>query len=191
MRRLTLCLALVLSLALVSSAAAKEVVGAKVCGAADCRDVKDERAMAAYAEGGPPSDPPEKASGWYRVELTVRGDGERITFATTVVPDAGLQRAENGTWMSVPQTALADVRRVARALEPFPAAQLGSLDVKLPEARVDQVFNPAADAAAASDGGSATWPWILGAAVLLGGLAALLVPRLRRGPGGSPEPAEG
>src|SRR5687768_13260372 len=99
MRRLTLCFALVLPLALATSVAAKEVVGAKVCGASDCREVKDERAMAAYAEGGPPTDPPDQASGWYRVELTVRGDGERITFATTLVPAAGLMRGEDGTWM--------------------------------------------------------------------------------------------
>jgi hypothetical protein len=191
MRRLTLCLALMLPLALASSAAAKEVVAAKVCGASDCREVKDERALAAFHEGGPPTDPPDEASGWYRADVTVKADRENFTFAITIVPHAGLIRGEDGGWMPVSDTAVAQFRRVTRSLEAFPAAKLTGLDEQLPQARVDQVFDPARESGAASEGGSPAWPWIAGAALLLGGLALLLLPRLRRGPGGSPKPVEG
>jgi hypothetical protein len=186
-----LCFALLLPLTLATGAAAKEIVGAKVCGASDCRQVKDERALAAFHEGGPPTDPPDEASPWYRAEVTGKADRERFTFAITLVPDAGLIRDEAGGWAPVSDAAVAQFRRVTRTLEPFPAVKLDGLHAKLPEARVDQVFNPAADSSPASDGGAAAWPWIVGAAALLAGLAWLLVSRLRRGPGGAPEPVEG
>jgi hypothetical protein len=191
MKRLVLCLAVVLPFALVGEVAAKEVVSAKVCGASDCRVVKDRGALLALHEGGAPTDPPAAGS-FFRAELTVRGDGERITFPVALVPDAGLVRggteAEGYTWMPVSDRAVREIREVTAGLEPFPATRLAGLDAPgLPEARVDQVVLPPATESR-PDGGLHLWPWLAGALAALG--AAVLVRRWRRSPG-SPEPAEG
>ncbi len=194
MKRLSLCLVLVLPLALAGAAEAKELVSAKVCGASDCRTVEDREALGALAEGGPPTGPPA-ASGFYQVDLTGRGDGELFTFTVVLVPDAGVMRggteAEGYTWMPVSATAVREFRRMTRGLEPFPEAKLAGLDVRPPEARVDEVVLPPAEPES-SGGGAPVWPWIvLGLAAL--GLLAFGVTRLRRpAPSpGPPEPAEG
>jgi hypothetical protein len=194
MKRLTLCLALVLPLALAGAAEAKEVVSAKVCGASDCRTTKDRDVLVALSEGGGPAQPPGAGS-FYRVELTVRGDGELFTFPVVIVPDAGLMRggteAEGYTWMAVSPKAVGEFRQIARGLEPVPAARLAGLDVRLPGARVDEVVLPPAEPDSGGSGDPA-WPWIVvGLAAL--GLLALAVARLRRPrpTPGPPEPAEG
>jgi hypothetical protein len=194
MKRLTLCLALALPLALASAAEAKELVSAKVCGASDCRTVEDREALAALSEGGGPTEPP-KASAFYQVDLTGRGDGERFTFTVVIVPEAGLMRggteAEGYTWMPVSPDAVREFRQMTRGLEPFPAAKLAGLDVRPPEARVDEVVLPPAEPDAGG-GGAPVWPWIafgLPALALLA-LAAARLRRPRPSPG-PPEPAEG
>jgi len=193
MKRLTLCLALVLPLALAGVAEAKKPVSAKVCGGSDCKTVKDREALMALTEGGPPTDPP-KPSGFYRVDLTIRGDGELIRFPVVIVPDAGLVRggteAEGYTWMPVSAGAVREYRRITRGLEPLPAAKLGGLDVSLPEARVDQVVLPPAEPEAGGGGGAPVWPWIVFGPPALA-LLALAAVRLRRPSPGPPEPAEG
>jgi hypothetical protein len=194
MKLLTLCMALVLPLALTSVAEAKKPVSAKVCGASDCKTVKDRDALLALIEGGGPTEPP-RASPFYRVDLTVRGDGELFTFPVVVVPEAGLLRggteAEGYTWMPVSAKAVREYRRITRGLEPVPAAKLAGLDVRPPEARVDEVVLPPAEPDPGG-GGAPVWPWIVFGLPALG-LLALAVARLRRprpSPG-PPEPAEG
>jgi hypothetical protein len=189
MRRTTLCLAVAMLAAPVGDAAAKEIVAAKVCGASQCRQVDDERALAALSEGGPAAPGPKGVSGFYRAKLTVAGEGEdRFRFELAVVPAAGMLRAEDGTWMPVSETAAAQLRRVTRGLEPIPAAKLGSLAGPEPvEARVDEVVVADPD----PSGSSPWWPWALGGAALVAGLLLLPVRRRRRGAGGSPKPAEG
>src|SRR5918999_5031407 len=143
MTRSTLCLTLVLSLILAAEATAKEVVAAKVCGASYCREVRDEKSLLALHEGGPPADPPDKASAFYRAELTVKGEGnDRFNFEVVLAPRLGLVRGDNGdgtfAWMPVSDTAIIQFRRMTRGLEPIAAAKLHGLGpVKLPEARVD------------------------------------------------------
>jgi hypothetical protein len=192
MKRLSLCLALVLPLALAGPAEAKKVVSAKVCGASDCRTVDDRDSLTALAEGGTPTDPPAAAP-FYRVELTVLGDGERFTFPIVIVPDAGLVRggteAEGYTWIPVSAKAVGEFRRITRGLEPAPATKLSGL--RPPEARVDEVVLPPAEPES-SGGGAPAWPWIaFGLAALA--LLAIATARLRRSSPspGPPEPAEG
>jgi hypothetical protein len=188
MKRLALCLSLVLSLVFAGEAAAKKVVSAKVCGASDCRTVKDREALLALQEGGGPTDPPD-AGAFFRAELTVLGDGERFTFPVAIVPEAGLIRggteAEGYVWMPVSDKAMVELRDVTRGLEPFPPAKLQGIDP--PEARVDEVVLPPAADTAPSDG-APVWPWIVAAVAALGVVG--LLRRWRRSPG-SPEPAEG
>jgi hypothetical protein len=194
MKRLTLCLALVLPLMLAGAAEAKKVVSAKVCGASDCKTVKDRDALVALTEGGGPTEPPS-ASPFYRVELTVRGDGELFRFPVVIVPDAGVMRGGNEvegyTWMPVSAKAVGEYRRMTRGLDPLPAAKLAGLDVRPPEARIDEVVLPPSEPESGG-GGAPAWPWIVfGLAGL--GLVAIAAARLRR-PSPSPappEPAEG
>jgi hypothetical protein len=192
MKRLTLCLALVLPLSLAVAAEAKEPVSAKVCGGSDCRTVKDREALMALSEGGPPTDPP-KPSAFYRVELTIRGDGELFRFPVVIVPDAGLMRGgtevEGYTWMPVSASAVRQYRRMTRGLEPLPAAKLQGLDVRLPGAQVDEVVLPPSEPESGG-GGAPVWPWIVFGLPALG-LLGLAVARLRRPSPGPPEPAEG
>jgi hypothetical protein len=168
MRPLTLCLVLALPLALCPQAAAKEVVSVKVCGISECERLTDRQALLAFQEGGPPTNPPSKASAFYRAELRVRGEGDDVfRFSIAVVPDAGLLRGEDGTWMPVSNQAVAQFRRVTRGLEPFPAARLGGLDSGRVEARVDEVVMPPEDVSRPAPGNAPVWPWILGGLALL------------------------
>jgi hypothetical protein len=175
MTRPILCLTLVLSLIVAAEATAKEVIAAKVCGASDCREVRDERSLLALHEGGPPTDPPEKASTFYRAELTVKGDGnDRINFEVVLVPHLGLVRGDNGdgtfAWMPVSDGAIVEFRRMTRGLEPIAAKRLDGLGpVKLPEARVDEVVVINDESSTGASGEGPVWPWIAG------GLAALIV----------------
>jgi hypothetical protein len=175
MTRLTLCLTMLLSLVLAAQAAAKEVVAAKVCGAFDCREVTDKKSLLALHEGGPPTDPPDKAVGFYRAEVTVKGEGDdRFTFEVALLPGTGLIRGTNddGTfsWWSVSDTAVARVERMTRGLAPIAAEKLDGLgDPGLPQARVDEVVNIAGEPATAGSGEAPAWPWIAG------GVAALIM----------------
>jgi hypothetical protein len=196
MRRLIACLALALPLMPAAQAAAKELVSAKVCGASDCREVEDRSLLAALADGGPPTPPPAKASAWFRVDLTMRGDGEDFTFSIAIVPDAGLIRgqSEDGTyyWMSASEDAARTVRETTRGIEAFPAAKLGGLDAPDPsKAQVSEVV-VIGPPEAASDGRSSTLPWVLGGLVAAASLtAAATVFARRRRRGLPPHPASG
>jgi hypothetical protein len=180
MKRLTPCLVLVLALALAGGAAAKEIESAKVCGASDCRTVTEHKALVALSRGGPPADPPDAAA-FFRVQLTMRGDGERATFPVAIVPAARLLRdgntADGYRWFHVPAGVVREYRRITRGLEPLPASKLRGLSPR--KARVDEVVLPPEQPEPTTS--SLAWPWIVsglaGAAVLL-----LAVGRLRRRP---------
>jgi hypothetical protein len=194
MKRLTTCLALLIFASLAATAAAKEVVAAKVCGASDCRDVKDRDALAGLAEGGMPTDPPAAAP-YYRMTLTIQGDGELVRWAVVVVPSEGVMRggteAEGYTWMPMPRQSIRTIRRVTEGLDPAPAAKLGGLDVKPPGAQVDQVVVIGDEPEGSGGDGAPLWPWLVFGSVGLG-LVALAVVRFRRRPRPGPaQPAEG
>jgi hypothetical protein len=179
-------------------ATAKEAVKAKVCGASDCREVRDREQLLALMEGGAPTDPPDQPAGWFRAEVTVRGDGENFTFPVAIVPEARLLRGENedGTynWMPVSGAALRAYREMTRGLEPLPAASLRGLDAsELQRARVSEVF----EVAPSEGAGNGSFPaWLvagIGAIALLAAALALVLARrrgvrLRLWPPGSTRP---
>jgi hypothetical protein len=174
MKRFTVCLALLIISAPAATAAAKEPVRAKVCGANDCREVKDRQALLALVEGGAPTDPPGAGAPRYRARVTVRAEDERFTFPLVIVPSEGLLRggteAEGYTWMPVSDYAVRQYRRITRGLEPFV---------------------PAAGDTASDDGGTPLWPWLVFGIPALA-LVALAVVRFRRRPRPGPaRPAEG
>ena len=189
MTRITLCLTMVLSFILAAQAVAMEVVAAKVCGASDCREVKDGSSLLALQAGGVPTDPPAKASAFYRAELTVSGDGgERFRFEVALVPKAGMVLGTNddGTfnWMPVSDAAVARFRRMTRGLEPIAAKKLDGLDPSdAPQARVDEVVSFPQDAGTAAGGDAPVWPWVAGGAAALLIVALALGSRLRGVPG--------
>jgi hypothetical protein len=104
-RRLAAFAVTVATLALAAPAAAKEVAAAKVCGASECRDVEERKLLAVLPSGGDPTNPPSHPSGgWYRVTITIRGEGAFDRFTVAALPDAGYLRAyDEGagryTWM--------------------------------------------------------------------------------------------
>jgi hypothetical protein len=175
-------------LALASPAAAKEVSSAEVCGANGCHAVKDRALLAALPDGGPPAPPPTHPSGWYRATLTISAEGARDRFAVAVLPVSRYirGRGELGaryTWMHMSDRTARAYRRIARGLEPFPAATLRGLHQRPIAARVDEVVGPPADPRRSS---GFPWLWTLlgiGAVAAAGGIVAL-----RRG--ATPRPAE-
>jgi hypothetical protein len=192
MRRLTICLGLVLSLALASDAAAKEVVAAKVCGPEDCRETHDRNTLTVFTEGGAPTDPPSHGSAWYSVRVTIEvEDGNRDSFPMAVLPGAGLMRGgdatEGYTWFHLTPAGMRRYRALTHQLAPFPAAKLRG--VGPPKVRVDEVvLGP--QQPAASGGGASPLPWIGGGVALLAAGLALLLRRRGRGLRW-PRPSEG
>jgi len=175
MRRLAISVVLALSLS-PAGALAKEPVSAKVCGASDCRTVKDRQALMALIEGGGPTDPPKDAAGWYEVVMTIEGDqGRHDTFPLAIVPSEGLMRggdAEAGyNWMSVTSAGAREYRRVTRGIAPFSARSLEGLG--RPQAQVDEVVLPPAEPKA-EGGGSSPLPWIAGGLLSVGLAGAVL-----------------
>src|SRR5215211_6398717 len=163
-----------------AQASAKEVAKAKVCGPSDCREVKDhDQRLALIEGGGPPTAPPPNASPWYRAVVTIRGEGERSTFTTALLPAAGLVRGESEyggyTWMPIAKESASAVREMTRGIQPFPAAKLRGLDPDAPKAT--------------SDGGSSALVWLLGGLAAAAGLAATAIYFVRRRRGLPPSPA--
>lgn len=179
MRRLAIFIGLTLSLVPAGAALAKEPVRAKVCGASECRTVKDKDALMALTEGGPPTNPPKHGAAWYSVLVTIQiGDNEFDHFRSAIVPSLGLLRGDDSTggyvFMPATDRALRGYERVTRGLEPLPATRLKGVGTPKPqvEAQVDEVVPPPAEAK--PDGGSSPLPWIAGGVVLLGLAVALI-----------------
>ena len=154
---------------------ATEISSAKVCGASECREVSDPEAATALAVGTdrPWTDAPMRGLPWYKSTLTIRAEdgGEVLTdrVSVTVVPSAGLMRAEDGfTWVTLPSESEEAYAKLTAGLTPRPARTL------LPAARVDEVFDPASAATPASDG-SNVWIVALGGGVLAALMAGLLL----------------
>ena len=184
MRRLTLCLGLVLSLALASDAAAKEVVAAKVCGPKDCAETHDRDTLTVFTEGGAPTDPPSRGGAWYSVHVTVEvEDGKRDTFPMAVLPRAGLMRGGDGSggysWFHLTPASARRYLALTHDLAPFPAGKLSGIGP--PKVRVDEVVLPPREPAASDGGGASPLPWIGAALVVLAAGLALLLWRRRGG----------
>jgi len=91
--------------AIPAEAPAKEVKSATVCGAAGCKRSADTTAVAAAVEnGGPPTSPPRHGAAFYRVTVHIKGDPE--LFRLLVAPGIGQVRGPDGTWFSLPESAV-------------------------------------------------------------------------------------
>lgn len=162
-------------LILAPQAAAKAITNAKVCGAGECRDVKDRTLLFAMPDSGDPTQPPRNPSGgWYRTTFEIDAEGHHERFTVAAIPGAGYVRASDQStgryiWMPMTDDAADAYRQVVRGLEPRPLSSLRGLDQ-----------GTVAPAPAPDPAGGFPWGWIagaLGATVLA---AAGLVARRRR-----------
>ena len=179
MRRLTVGIALVLSLALAADAAGKEVVAAKVCGPSDCRETHNRHMLEAIMEGGPSTLPPNPAP-WYRVRSKIAEGDQGAWVSSVVVPSASMIRGDDNSggymsWVRISPDTLRIYRKLTQGIAPFPASKLRGLEPR--PAQVDEVVLPTASD---EDGGGGTaWPWVGGGIVLVGGAGLVLVRRRR------------
>jgi hypothetical protein len=152
---------LLAGLVLTSSASAKEVTGATICGAQECRTFGPEIGHDAMPDSAPAEAP--AATAFLRVTVDVRvEEGEDVAVEWVYVPSLGLLGGDEG-WMSpIDGTGL---ERLARGLEPFPASEMPGAAPEVP--------SPPAPPAPV-DRSSPTWVVAgLGAVLALLGLAAL------------------
>jgi hypothetical protein len=179
------------------SLTAEEISSAKVCGAGECREVSDPEAASALAvvrtrrQGGRRvvyfprgTDAPARGLPWYKSTLTIRDEdgSEQFTgrVSVTVVPSAGLMRAEDGfTWVTLPSESKEAYAKLTAGLTPRPARTLPSVgeDAKAPGgALAPEVFeSPSAATTAPASDGSNVWIVALGGGVLAALVAGLLL----------------
>jgi hypothetical protein len=184
MRRLSICIALVLSLVFASDAAAKEVVAAKLCGPSECVETHDQSTLTAFANGGAPADPPSHGSPWYSLRVTIEGeDGRHDSFPMAILPRAGLGRGGDGaggySWFHLTSESQRRYDALARRIAPFPAAKLGGMGP--PQVRVDEVVRPPRETTASGGSGASTLPWLGGGLAALAAGSALFLRRRGRG----------
>jgi hypothetical protein len=174
---------------------ATEISSAKVCGATECRELSDPEAATALAvvrtrrQGGRRvvdfprgTDAPERGLPWYKSTLTIRAeDGGEVSnrVSVTVVPSAGLMRAEAGTWVTLPSESKEAYAKLTAGLTPRPARTFGSLPSSPTPgntvgALAPEVFESPSAATPASDG-SNVWIVALGGGVLAALIAGLLL----------------
>jgi hypothetical protein len=149
---------LLAGLVLVPAASAKEVVGATICGAEECRTISGAEAGHDVMPDSTTAAAPEAAP-FLRLTVDVRvEEGEVVAMESVFVPSLGLLGGEGG-WMRPVDGALATLERLARGLEPWPAAELpGAAPAPEPEPAAPPV-----------DRSSPTW-----VVAALGGVLALL-----------------
>ena len=156
MRRHLACIAVVVGVfAAPAAAPAKEISKVSVCGTAgQCTtyDESDFKSLMFLVEDAGPTDPPAAAAPWYRVRFTVdmREDGGgHDSWTVAYVPSADSLRvrdeAGDFAWAALSPRTAAVFKRAVRGLPAFPKARLRGLRVEPPQARVDEVFSPAAD----------------------------------------------
>ncbi len=186
MRRL-LTLGLVLCLVAAAPAQAKEVLSAKVCGENGCVTSRDRALIAGLAEGGDPVGPPNAASPFFRVRLTVGDEKGKVMerFWTHFMPKGELIRGSDGTWMPATDAYTGALKQVVNpSMAAYPASGLAKLlagDQPVPadQAQVSSVLEPP-QSQPETDGGGIGVPTI----GLIGGgalaLAVLLLFAVRR-----------
>jgi hypothetical protein len=186
-------------LAVAPAAPAKEITKVAVCGASACNTFTDKdlptEKMHLLVDSGGETAPPDKASPWYRIKVTigpVEGEtgfkGETWTLA--YVPAAGLFRSHGESGEVIWSTLLPGAQKLIRQMSHglghgLPASRLTGLDARPPAAQVSEVFTPADSAPAtapAADASTTPWGWlVLGLAAVVA-LAGGLGRWLRRRP---------
>jgi hypothetical protein len=121
---------------LTTSAAAKEIKSAKVCGPSDCVTVTDREEVMLLLGGEETGPPP--ASSFYTVEFAV-DVGSEPTWTVYYVPSAARTRpayepqGEAGpslhVWSTLTPASAALFRKVTRRLEPFPKPEVSSVAI--------------------------------------------------------------
>jgi hypothetical protein len=128
MRPLVIACLFLAGLVLAPAASAKELAGATICGADDCRAVGEAQLRGVVPEG-PPAVTPEAAS-FLRVSLQFRGDRDEIhTMEALLIPSSGLLGGEQ--WMRLEPEAAAALAGFAEGLDPWPASELSAAAVQL------------------------------------------------------------
>jgi hypothetical protein len=174
-------------------APAKEISKVSVCGTAgQCTtyDESDFKSLMFLVQDAGPTDPPAAAAPWYRVRFTVdmreEGGGyDSWTVAYVPSADSLRVRSDGGrfAWVALTPRTASVFERTVRDLPAFPKARLRGLHVKPLEARVDEVYSPAAQTAATRDridAGSTPWGWIGGGALAAALILAMVTWTLRR-----------
>jgi hypothetical protein len=166
----SIAVTLFLALALPASALAKEPTAVKVCGKTQCHGSKDKQAIAPLVDGGPPTEPPSHASGWYTSTIAIGGEGPGARFTATIVPSQGLIRSETEkgtapTWMTMSPGARHEYAALTAGLEPRSASTLTG------------VVEAPAHSTAPSAGDAPVWPWLLGAAFAIAAGITLVLRR--------------
>jgi hypothetical protein len=175
MSRIAVFVITVALLILAPGASAKQVTGAKVCGASDCRDVEARGLLFALPDTGDPTDPPRNpAGGWYRTTITMDAEGNHESFSVDAFPGENLVRVRDDStgsysWLPMTSDAARAYRKVTFGLDPRPISRLNDFEAR----------PPAATPQPAPEGGF-PWAWVA-AVVAFGAAAAAFAVRRRRG----------
>ena len=173
MRTLLALLTTAFLVALTTSAQAKEILGAKVCGEDGCVRVGSVAGGDAALYGGPPASAPKERAPFFRIRFKIGEDSKSFGYIRTLyVPSAQLVRGDDGSWMNVPTETLTALNRLTRGVQPYPAAKLS--DIFRPYRSDAAAATPAPPRPASSDGDGGGGP----PAVLWAGLAALALAAL-------------
>jgi hypothetical protein len=183
MRPLVIACLLLAGLVLAPTASAKELAGATICGAEDCRTVGEAQLRGVVPEGEPAVSP-EEPTAFLRVSLQFRGDRDEIhTMESLLIPSRGLLGGEQ--WVRLEPAAAAALSGFAEGLDPWPASELSAAVVELGGTPIEapQPAEPAPPAPPDRTSGAGVVLGGLAVIVLMGGLAAMASVRQRR-PGG-------
>jgi hypothetical protein len=133
--------------ALPAAAIAKGIASLSVCGTAGCHPV-DRAAVRGSFERLVPAPAPDRREPYYTLRAKARdasGDVVEV-FALAWLPRAGVVRPDGASeWLRPGPPLARALRRAARGLHPRPASALGAITRITPQARVTEVFAPAAD----------------------------------------------
>ncbi len=186
MRR-AVTLAALAAVALPATASAKEVGALTLCGPDGCQRITARAPLRGFMNGGYETLGPRRPAPFFRLKVTMRYQGQDAGgWTVAYLPADNLIRAQaeygKRVWTRPAASTARALRRAARGLQPYPAAQLGPVREPPPVA----VEGPPARASHPASGGGSSHVALAGggatAAIAL--LAGGLVARRRRCPPG-------
>ena len=153
-------------------ATAKQVSGAKVCGADGCRSIPG--ADESLLMGGDPTSGPTAPEPFVRLEMRLRVPGHSERVRNLFLPRSGLVLADDGVTWTRP-VALAELRAQARRVTPLAPSELPADALEAPAEPA-----PAAPAAPDEEAGGLAAGWLVLAAGALMLAAGVTLARRRR-----------